>query len=163
MSPTAKDAKKGKLVVLMDVVTNRDGSMIQTGLESFLEQFSVKVNNDRLLILPNNRTRFPLQILVLGNPAARNPLAVAFQGERFLFTEVRTIQTKPSDPNNPFSRYTAEALLLAPDRFTLLEHPPFRTDPTKYLTDLLKEAETDKKQDQELQSMQTKTPPVVAV
>src|SRR5947209_5091657 len=78
MNPTAKDAKKGKLVVLMDVVTNRDGSMIQTGLESFLEQFSVKVNNDRILILPlTRRTRFPFQILVQSDPATRNPLAIA--------------------------------------------------------------------------------------
>jgi hypothetical protein len=163
MNPTAKDVKKGKLVVLMDVVTNRDGTMIQTGLEPFLEQFGVKVNNDRLLILPNNRTRFPLQIIVLGNPAARNPLAVAFRSEQFLLNEVRTIQAKPSDPNNPFNRYTAESFLLAPDRFTIIEQPPFHTDPTKYVADLLKDLETDKKQEQQLQNMLTKTPPIVAV
>jgi hypothetical protein len=164
MNPTAKDAKKGKLVVLMDVVTNRDGSMIQTGLESFLEQFSVKVNNDRILALPTNLpTRFPFQILVEADASARNPLAVAFQGERFLFTEVRTLQPKFSDPNSPFNRYTAEAFLVGPAGYTIIEQPPFRPDPAKYLLDLLKGTETDEKQRQQVQGMLTKTRPVVAV
>lgn len=162
MNPTAKDAKKGKLVVLMDVVTNRDGSMIQTGFEPFLQQFSVKVNDDRLLIFPNNLTDFPLQNLVLANPAGRNPLAVAFQRERFLFTDVRTLQIVPSDPNNPFNRYSADAFLVGRERITLLEKPPFHADPAKYLIDMLKGAETEDKLRQELQSLLTKTPPIVA-
>jgi hypothetical protein len=162
MNPTAKDSKKGKLVVLMDVVKNRDGSMVQTGLEPFLEQFRVKVNNDRLLIFPNNVTRFPLQTIVVGNRAGRNSLVVAFRREQFLFTEVRTLQTQGSDPNNPFGRYSAEAFLLAPDGITLIEHPPFKTDPTKYVLDLLKEAEKDQQKRNELQGMLTQQPPIIA-
>jgi hypothetical protein len=161
MNPTAKDAKKGKLVVLMDVVTKRDGSMIQTGLEPFLEQFGVKVNNDRLLILPNDITRFPLQALVVGNPAGRNSLVVAFRRQQFLFNEVRTLQIKGMDPNNPFNRYSAEAFLLTLDRISLLEHPPFQSDPTKYVLDLWKGRQSDDKKRQ-LIAMQTQTPPVVA-
>src|SRR6202041_2137749 len=42
------DKKKGKLFILFDVVTSGN-TWIKTGLESFVQQFNVRVNEDRVL------------------------------------------------------------------------------------------------------------------
>jgi ABC-type uncharacterized transport system len=164
MNPTAKDAKKGKLVVLLDVITDRAGNLVQTGLENFLQQFSVSVNNDRILILPNNLTRFPLQIIATVNPSNRSSLATAFANEPpYLFTGARSLEAKVSEPNNPFNRYSAEVLFQAPDRITILEPAPLHADPASYIEDLLKDIEKDENRRQQAQALLAKRPPAIAV
>src|SRR6266481_1258064 len=67
LGPAKKDGKQGKLIVLMDVVTNRDGTIVQTGLEPFLAEYGVQVNNDRILTFNNGITVPPLQIFAVAN------------------------------------------------------------------------------------------------
>src|SRR5207253_4642018 len=159
MNPTGKDAKKGKLVILFDVVTGRDQNFVQTGLESFVQEFNVRVNNDRILAIRSD----PLQIVTLANPNARNTLAEAFAGESpYLFTEVRSLDMVPSQPNSPFNPYTAEAFFLVAERNILLEPAPLHGDPVSYLEGLLKGIETDENRRKELEGMLAKKPPAVA-
>jgi hypothetical protein len=154
MNPAGRDAKKGKLVVLFDVVTGRDQNFVQTGLESLVQEFNVRVNNDRILVLRDN----PSQIITLANPNARNSLAEAFANEPpYFFAEARSLDILPSQPNSPFNPYTAEVLFLAAERNTLLETPPLHADPVSYLEDLLKNHQN------ELEAMLTKKPPAVAI
>ncbi|HEV2948913.1 MAG TPA: Gldg family protein, partial [Gemmataceae bacterium] len=164
MNSQSKDMKKGKLLVLLDVVTNRDGTFLQTGLEKFVEGFGVKVNDNRVLILPNNLTRFPLQIFATLNPNNRTTLADAFANEPpFLFTETRSLDVIPSNPNNPLSQYSAEDLFQAPDRITLLEPAPLHPDPTGYMEDLLKDVEKDESRRQTVKALLSQKPPALAV
>jgi hypothetical protein len=138
LNPAKKDAKQGKLIVLMDVVTNRDGTFVQTGLEPFLADYGVQVNNDRILTFDNGITNPPLQIFALANPVSQNPIAHSFGRGLFLFSEVRTVDPKPSDPTSP-RNYAAQSLLLAPDGAQLVEKPPLHSDPLAYLQEMVKE------------------------
>jgi len=158
LNPAKKDAKQGKLIVLMDVVTNRDGSMVQTGLEPFLEEYGVRVNNDRVLTFNNGITAMPLQIFALVNQESRNPIAQSFGRDIFLFSGVRTVDPKPSEPTSP-RNYTAQSLLLAPDGRQLLEKPPLQSDPLAYLEGLVKDEAGEK----ETRSRLIKSPLSIAV
>jgi hypothetical protein len=162
LNPSGPDSKKGKLIVLLDLVTDREGNMVQTGLEKFLEDYNVKVNNDRILIVPNNVTQYPLQIFAYTNPASRNPLVTAFGDFRWLFTEVRTVD--PAFPqNNPKGRYISETLLFAPGRYTLLESGKLRANPVEYVDSLLKDFDRDENRRKELQGLLSPRPLSVAV
>jgi hypothetical protein len=164
MNSQSKDGKKGKLLVLLDVVTNRDGTFLQTGLEKYVEAFGVKVNDNRVLILPNNLTRFPLQIFATLNPNNRTTLADAFANEPpFLFTDTRSLDVIPSNPNNPLNQNSAEVLFQAPDRITLLEPPPLHPDPTGYMEELLKDVEKDDSRRQTVKGLLSQRPPALAV
>jgi hypothetical protein len=160
MNPTSKDVRSGKLVVLFDVVTGRDQNFVQTGLESFIQEFNVRVNNDRILAIRAD----PLQTIAVANPNARNTLAAAFAGEPpYVFTEVRSLDVKSSQPDSPFNPYTAEALFLAVEQNLLLESQPLHPDPVNYLEGLLKGMEVDKDRRKEVEGMLAKKPPAVAV
>jgi len=160
MNPTSKDAKKGKLVILFDVVTGRDQNLVQTGLENFVQEFNVRVNNDRILAIRSD----PLQTIALANPNARNSLAQAFAGESpYVFTDVRSLDIPSSQPNAPFNPCTAEALFLAVEQNILIELPPLHNDPVSYLEGLLKGMEVDKEKRKELEAMLAKKPPAVAI
>jgi hypothetical protein len=70
--------KKGKLVVLMDVIGNGNTpQMPLTGLEAVLEEYGVRVNNDRILALDGVRGD-PTAIQVAVNPNNSTPVAQAF-------------------------------------------------------------------------------------
>jgi hypothetical protein len=158
LNPAKKDAKQGKLIALMDVVTNRDGTMVQTGLEPFFEEYNVKVNNDRILTFNNGITNPPLQIFALANQESRNPIALSFGRGIFMFSDVRKVDPKPSEPTSP-RNYTAQSLLLAPDRRQLLEKPPFHSDPLAYLEGMVKDEASAK----EAESKLIKSPLSIAV
>jgi hypothetical protein len=100
-----KHGKKGKLVVLMDVIPEAGGKgMARTGVESFLQRFNVRLGNDRIISLMSES---PLRIEATTNPdlayprgmASPNPVARTFyptpmgvQATIFRFDDVRTVQ-----------------------------------------------------------------------
>jgi hypothetical protein len=104
---------KGKLIVLLDVdVAKPEGVMRQTGLEKFLESYSVEPHNDR--ILTNNRP--PQRVITTGNPAARasNPVAAALSGVAAPMSNVRSIYPHQGAPPMPGgAMYRPEVLMVA--------------------------------------------------
>lgn len=116
---TPVGGKKGKLIVLFDVVAGPDGKMLKTGLEPLLAEYRVNVGDDRVLTLSTQlRQTSPEQVAVLGNPnlRARNPVAASFQTIIPLF-DLRTVRPeRPDQPSPEGNPYQAEALFLAVDR-----------------------------------------------
>jgi hypothetical protein len=117
------DKKKGKLVVLLGVDVTPEGTMRQTGLEKFLAEYNVRVNDDRVLTTAVYRTlggilKQPTWPSAQANAQAKNPLAVAFAnaGLEAFFPDARTVEgTQP--PPNPHggpapSKYQVESLLV---------------------------------------------------
>jgi hypothetical protein len=113
LMPASGD-KKGKVFVLFDAVLDRNRSMVNTGLEKLLAEFNVQVGNDRILIFRNNRTRYPLQVPVVARPGSRNPVAGAFEGFPFFFTDVRIVQPASAGQSAMGSRYTADTIFQVP-------------------------------------------------
>src|SRR5262249_738994 len=69
-------AKTGKLVVLLDVLVNRDGTMVRTGIEKWLEDYNVEVGVSRVVTAHEDPVT---EILVTPNARLRgNPVAQAF-------------------------------------------------------------------------------------
>jgi hypothetical protein len=105
------NGKKGKLIVLLDVVTRPDGSMVRTGLEGLLREYNVEVGDDRVLDLG---LRIPTLLTVEANPRSTNPVARAFlRGNRptpFLFQDARTVRPGAANPMAG-SSFNAETLL----------------------------------------------------
>jgi hypothetical protein len=99
--------KKGKLMVLLDVMVQTNGSMARSGLEELLEEYGVKAGNNRLL---SARVKNPVQLLVEVNDASRNPVAQVFAGQDvpFVFDDARSVEPKQAEPGG---RYTAEVLM----------------------------------------------------
>src|SRR5262249_45083795 len=129
MNPPGEDAKKGKLLVLLDVVTTNEGTMVQTGLEPLLEEFNVQAKDNRILSLGTNR---PGTVLVWPNLDSRNPIATAFVSpdgfiQQFAFNDVREIQSR-KDPAGGASRYTVENVLVAPVRYGNFVETNLRAD-----------------------------------
>jgi len=117
MNATGKAKKNGKLIVLLDAP--RDESALQTGLEKFLLQFRIQVGNDRILIVPNNFSQYPLEIMVVANPLSNNKVAEAFREVRpFRFRDVRTMTPQEPAPDAPPSSNHAEPILFAPEGIT---------------------------------------------
>jgi hypothetical protein len=106
--------KKGKLVVLFDVVTQQDGGWVRTGLEGLMGQYNVRVGDDRVMSLALVlQTDDPTFLLVQANPASNNPVAKAFADQsdrltRFLFIDARTVSPAFASPGG---QYTAETLV----------------------------------------------------
>lgn len=101
--------KKGKLMVLMDVVVQPNGSMARSGLEELLEEYGVKVGNNRILTAAG---RNPVELLVQVNPSSRNAVAQAFSPQAgqlivFGFDDARSVEPK----TEPGGKYTVEALV----------------------------------------------------
>jgi hypothetical protein len=145
MNPPAAEAKKGKMVVMLDVVANREGALVETGLEKFLEEFGVKVGNERILTVPTNQfTLEPLRIYAEANGGSRNPVAIAFAQEPpIIFFEARPVSPKSPEANQPSTAYSAETIFQ--DRFlSMIEKPPLHADPRDYLQKLIKDSRNDK-------------------
>jgi hypothetical protein len=114
MNPTDPKKKKGKLIVLMDVLPASDGSMKKTGLETFLGRFSVEVGNNHILDIAGAP---PNKVFVLANPALResNPVAAALETVNLWMYEARSVQRggPPEDRAPAAQNYQVDALLLA--------------------------------------------------
>lgn len=111
MNPTEAGRKKGKLVVLLDVVVDPNGNLVRTGLEDFLAEWNVQVDNNRILRLSRNFKLIP----VFANPrlARQNPVARTFATLPVGFFDARTVQPMPIGSNRPeAARLHAETLVL---------------------------------------------------
>jgi hypothetical protein len=112
--PADGSKPKGKLVVLLDVVTDgQPPTLVKTGLESLLTSFNVEVGNDRILSL---NERAPDRVIVTANPELRetNPVATALEGIGFVMSRVRTMLPKGDmNPIQQGSPFRAETLLIA--------------------------------------------------
>jgi hypothetical protein len=114
--------QKGKLLVLFDVAVRPDGGMVHTGLESMLREYSVEVNDDRVL---DAGRRDPTILQVVPNDESTNPVARAFVLGRgvvsaFYFEDARSVTPLPANPRG--GAYTAETLLFTgPDTHPWIE------------------------------------------
>lgn len=131
--------KKGKMIVLLDVVAEGKG-MAPSGLETLLAEFNVRAGNDRVLSL---NTRQPTSFRVYANPRSSNPLAQAYSQDGlvpFRFDNARTIEAAaPPNPGAP-APYTVEPLLVAiqGSGTYFVTEPDLSISPVAYVTDLLK-------------------------
>jgi hypothetical protein len=124
MEPTGGgDKKKGKLFVLLGVDLTPEGTMRQTGLEKFLAEYNVRVNDDRVLTAAIYQTlggiiKQPTWPRARANPQAKNPFTLAFAeaGLEAFFPDARTVEgtQPPADPHGgpPPSKYRVESLLI---------------------------------------------------
>jgi hypothetical protein len=111
-----KENKKGKLIVLFDVVQRGGkGPMIRTRLEALAAEYSVRVNDNRVLDVGNRRGE-PLEFTTLANPKSTNPIARSFISEEgallFYLYKARTVEAAPAaNPPGAPPPITAETLL----------------------------------------------------
>jgi hypothetical protein len=137
MNPKEKDKKKGKMLVLLDIVVGPDKQMIRTGLEDFLARFNVEVGNDRILSLDQNN---PELVIAAPNSAGegRNTLAAGLGDAAWYMADVRTVKSRLSNPGPPQSQsnFQAETLLTTMGRAVWSESN--LDDPVKIIDDLLR-------------------------
>jgi hypothetical protein len=136
-----KDNKKGKLMVLFDVVQRGGkGPMARTGLEALVAEYGVRVGDNRLL--NPSRPREPLRVEVIANPLSKNPIAQAFSNEAegwtpFLFYAARTVEPVAANPRNP-TPAPAETLIIAHPTRRYLIDTDLNASPTALVTELLR-------------------------
>jgi hypothetical protein len=159
MGASGDAKKKGKLIVLLDLVLDVNKNVVRSGLEDLLAEFNVQAGNDRVVALPNslNRGNYTM-IPVTPDPRARNPVAEAFQGLVFLLPNVQTIKPQPTGAPPSAGRYNAESLLLAPPRYYVWAETNLRADLSRLVEDLLKDDHT-----KELEQKLSQEPLSVAV
>lgn len=116
LEPAAKDAEKGKLIVLLDLALTKDRDKVEkTGLEELFEKYNVEIGDNRVM----HYGRMPQLVRALLNPApdiaSRNPLPAAFGRQAFQFFDTRTVQPKTGGKGGDVN-YRADSLLLVPAR-----------------------------------------------
>ena len=74
--PHGPENKKGKLIVMLDVIVKSDGKMLQTGLEPLLREFGVEAGNNHVMSV---RRDFPGAVLARAN--GRTQIGKAFMSE----------------------------------------------------------------------------------
>lgn len=107
--------RKGKLLLLFDVVTDQKGKMIETGLEPLVAEYKIKVNDDRVI---SPLVRNPRLAPAIFDSKSTNPIAQSFRqgGIEFYFPmlDARSLEILPGGP--AASSIRAEPLLIvAPD------------------------------------------------
>ncbi len=134
-----KDNKKGKLMLLFDVVqTGGKGPILRTGLEALATEYGVRVGDNR--VINPSEPREPLLLSVIANPSGKNPIARAFSSESegitpFLFYTARTVEPVSANPGAPAPN-PAETLIVAyPDRRYLID-TDLNASPTGLIQDL---------------------------
>jgi hypothetical protein len=144
-----KENKKGKLMVLFDVVqSGGKGPMVRTGLEALVAEYGVRVNDDR--VINPSEEREPLLLPVYANPASKNPIARAFSSEtevptRFVFYATRTVAPAPVNPAQP-APSPAETLLIAYPRLLYLIDTNLNASPTALVEELQQLGQKDPQQ-----------------
>jgi hypothetical protein len=146
MNPADPSKKKGKLVVLLDVLTDPNGNLVRTGLEDFLAEWNVQVSNNRILRAPTNLNpdRDPRSLVVTTSRevAARNPIARSFAGEPIRLRDVRHVAALPAAPNRPEGvRYSVDTLLQTWSADPVWPESNLRADPAQLMSELLKDRE----------------------
>jgi hypothetical protein len=138
MNPTKPNTKPGKLLVLVDVPASGDVAE-QSGIESFLGQFNVRVGNERVLGL-----RYEAAPLILArfNPqlVERNPIASLFEGVAIRLYSARPVRPS-SEGEAPAAngRYQVEPLLMAMAAQGIWAEPNLKADPNELAAALRKD------------------------
>ena len=106
------DKKKGKLFILFDVVT-AGNTWVKTGLENFVQQFNVRVNEDRVL---DAEERNPASLVAVTNPNSPTPIGPAFWQTRerfatFNLRDVRSVEPLGGQPGLG-ARFDVQPLML---------------------------------------------------
>jgi hypothetical protein len=137
MNPKDPAKKKGKMMVLFDVVVGPDYQMIRTGMESFLQQFNVEVGNDRILSPSRNN---PELVIATPNANSRDTsgLAAGLGEETWYMMNVRTVKPKTSGPP---AAYQSENLLVTTGRLVWSEKN--LDDPVKIVENLMRSQPKD--------------------
>jgi hypothetical protein len=134
-----KGAKKGKLIVMLDVVTTQDGRMLQTGLEPLLAEVNVKAGDD--IILHNSQTdgQRPELVIVVSNPdqIQSNPIAGAFAGLGFRWYRVRSVEAQQGGNRPEANVYRAQPIFVADPRLDIWKETNLKTDPLQLLREFL--------------------------
>jgi hypothetical protein len=144
-----KENKKGKLMVLFDVVQRGGrGPMVRTGLEALVAEYGVRVAEDR--VISPIEEREPLKLTVVSNPAIKNPVAQAFNNEAegpipFVFYSARTVTPVAANPAQP-APSPAETLLFANPRLLYLIDTDLNTSATGLVKELNQQAKKDPQQ-----------------
>lgn len=140
---TVEKVTAGKLIVLLDPVTQKDGAtttLLPTGLEPLLAEYGVKAGQDRVLIV-NPNLENPANLITMANPATANPIAKAFQSppgrlRPFFFPNARSIE--PLDAKGGPTR-SVEKLFIAPEGFGVVVETNFNINPDDLRAALLKD------------------------
>jgi hypothetical protein len=105
--------RKGKLMVLADVVPDERDRMKPLNLDKLLAEYEVDVSNERVLRITDDH--FPERVLVTANPdlRGRNPLATLFAGKGIYMNDVRVVRAAKA-PGRPGEapHYQATELLV---------------------------------------------------
>jgi hypothetical protein len=157
-----KDNKKGKLMVLFDVVQRGGtGPLVNTGLEALVGEYGVRVGNDRV-INPSIKQQ-PLQLTAYTVSPSKNPIAQAFNNEtegrrRFLFYSARTVTPANANPRAA-TPPSAETLMIADSTLLYLIDTDLKATPRGLVQEL---EELDQRDPQQARSKLT-TQPSLAV
>ncbi len=144
-----KENKKGKLMVLFDVVQRGGkGPMVRTGLEALVAEYGVRVADDR--VISPIEEREPLKLTVVTNSAIKNPVAQAFNNEAegaipFVFYSARTVTPVAANPAQP-APSPAETLLFANPRLLYLIDTDLNASPTGLVRELNQQARNNAQQ-----------------
>jgi hypothetical protein len=144
-----KDNKKGKLMVLFDVVQRGGtGPMVRTGLEALVAEYGVRVGDDRIINPFDDRE--PLRVTAFTTSASKNPIAQAFNSETegavpFVFYSARTATPAAANPGQP-APSPAETLMIASPRLPYLIDTDLNASPTALVKELNQLAQKDPQQ-----------------
>jgi hypothetical protein len=140
--------KKGRLIVLAGAEPERDGkgALAATGLESLLAEYSVDLARSR--VLQADMGGNPVNVLVIGNPSSRNPVAKALiQDHRLIpipMTNARVVRR-----GNPGLRggpaFQADELLVVPDDEAIWTSDSMNDDSLDLITQLRTGKEEEKR------------------
>lgn len=140
-----KDNKKGKLMVLFDVVQRGGkGPIVRTGLEALVAEYGVHVGDDQVI---NPSEREPLLLTVYTNSTIKNPIAQAFNNDtegatQFVFYGARTVTPVPTNPAQP-APSPAETLVFANPRRAYLLNTDLNASPAAIVKELNQLAQKD--------------------
>jgi hypothetical protein len=113
LQPTTPGKKKGKLIVLLDVVSAPDGSMLDTGIEGILANYGVIAGKAQVMSADRNRVE---TVPVLPNRNSKNPIRALF-GPGMLFYKVRQLDMAQGLPG---PAYAIDAVAAIPMNYAWL-------------------------------------------
>jgi hypothetical protein len=136
-----KDNKKGKLMVLFDVVQRGGkGPLVRTGLEALVAEYGVRIGDNR--VINPSQPREPLVLNVIANPNGKNPIARAFSNESegvtpFVFYSARSVEPATTNPATPAPN-PAESLIIAYPMRRYLVDTELNASPSGLVEELLR-------------------------
>ncbi len=135
------DKRSGKLFVLLDVPQPGD-SQGPLGIEGLLGNYGVSLEPNRILHSPEQWNDQPTWVWAIMNPspaAKTNPVVAAFQRNRFLLVQARSVETKQG--GNP--AFNAVPIMVVPPSGQIWKDTNFKTNPLQLFEQLLRQGKLD--------------------